>query len=98
MITEPANWIGKERHCRIWKPCILAGGGCRAAAGSRRAVAAAGGAGRGRHACSRGSGSGRRSDGGENQVLCETFEGSLTTTMARIILGSGQGNKHEVER
>src|SRR5690242_1830240 len=98
MITEPANWIGKERHCRIWKPCILAGGACRPAAGSRRPVPPIEAPATCRHAGSRASRSGRRSNGGKNQVLCATFEGSLTTTRARIILGSGQGNKHEVER
>jgi hypothetical protein len=32
---------------------------------------------------------------GARTGLCATFKGSLTTMMARIILGSGQGNKHE---
>jgi hypothetical protein len=34
---------------------------------------------------------------GPNQFMRDC-EGKLTTTMTRIILGSGQGNKHEVER
>src|SRR6185312_10581855 len=93
MITErPVGWA-KNAIAGLGNPVYWRSGACRHSAGSRRpvplievlwpATTTVHGL--------------RKQDAGHwsKSGLCATFEGSLTTTMARIILGSGQGNKHE---